>query len=708
MSELMYKSTTTILNLIERLVEINITTDGMENIGDHTPYLFCANHFTRMETFILPYAIHKLTKMQVRSLADHSVFVGLLGDYMKELGTVSTQDDNRDNIILSDLILNRSSWIIYPEGIMLKNKKVSKDKDGFVLDLGDKTKRVHNGSSVYALKSEIEKQNYIEYKNEDNKEKLKEFREKYMFKEDDEISYKNTLVVPLTITYSPIRSEENSIKSLLDNLMDHNSAKLDEEMLIEGYLLLNSHIHISFGTPIDIHEYIFPNHNELSFDNDIINNYKHELTNRIMANIYQDTLINFDHIFAITLEYYPQDKINIDEFKIAMYLICREILSTDTFNLHPFLHDGLYKLLNHENFEPFEDIMSLALKDGVLKKVNNTTYKIDRDVLNDSHTFDTIRIKNILRVLINELSILENLIYCVKEQMSKSAKQRAQDSFYTFYRRDMNKYKELYNKFYSVMDSKPIDIGEPFVRYNKKFTKGVVLSHGYLSSPKEVEYLAEFFFKNGFNVYALRLAGHGTHCDDLKNKSHEEWYESFDKAYSAISIISKEIYLCGFSTGGLLSLLLASKKDYKIKAQICINSAISLQDIRVKYLVPTLNAFSNLLSVFDLGYDYVESESENPHINYSKHYLTSINELGKLIAETNEKLPLVKIPTLIIHSSNDPVVDPESADIIYNKISSKVKEIQIIDSDKHVIVTTDKRELVFEKISNFLSSLKRK
>lgn len=702
MSELMYKSTTTILNLIERLVEVNITTDGMDVIEDSTPYLFCANHFTRMETFILPYAIHKLTKMQIRSLADHSVFVGLLGDYMKELGTISTKDENRDNIILSDLITNKNSWIIYPEGIMLKNKKVTKDKDGFLLHLEGKTKRVHNGASVYALKSEIEKQNYIKYKNENKQKKLAKFRETYMLKDDEDVSYKSTQVVPLTITYSPIRSEENSIKSLLNNLIDHNIEKLNEEMLIEGYLLLNSHIHISFGKPIDIHEYIFPSHTELSFDQDIINHSKDVLTNRIMSNIYQDILINFDHIFAITLEYYPQDKINIHEFKITMYLICRNILADGFFKLHPFLHDGLYRLLNHEPFEPFEDIMSLALKDGVLKKVNSTTYHINRKVFNDSHTFDTIRIKNLLRVLINELSILDNLINCVKTQLSKSIKQRQHDSFYTFYRRDMNRYKEIYNRFYSVMDSKPIELGKPFIRYDESFTKGVVLSHGYISSPKEVEPLADFFFKNGFNVYAIRLAGHGTHCDDLKDRTYDEWYDSFDKAYSAISIISKEVYLCGFSTGGLLSLLLASKKDYKIKAQICINSAISLQDIRVKYLVPTLSAFSNLLSIFDMGYDFVESESENPDINYSKHYLTSVNELGKLIEETNKHLALVKVPTLIIHSSNDPVVDPESAEIIYNSISSKVKEIQIIDSDKHVIVTNKSKELVFEKISKFL------
>lgn len=699
----MYKGTTTILNLIERLVELNITSDGLDNIQDDTPYIFCANHFTRMETFVLPYALYKLKKLQLRSLADHTIFVGLLGNYMNEIGTISTTNENRDNIILSDLILNKSSWIIYPEGVMLKNKKVTKDKHGFLLHLENKTSRIHTGASVYALKSEIEKQNYLGFVNDKNKQKIKEFKKKYMFKSDDEVSYKNTQVIPVTISYNPIRSEKNSIKTMLDNLMDHQHPTLDEEMLIEGNLLLNSDMHISFAKPIDIHEYIFPNCSELICESDIINQSKDALTNRIMANIYQNILINFDHVFAITLEHYPQDKINIYEFKTAMYLVARELLATQTFNLHPILKETLYKLINHGPYKAFEEIMDLAIKDGVIIDVKSSTCRVNRDVFKNEHSFDTIRTKNILRVLVNELSILDNLIDTVKKQLAKSVKKRAKDSFYTFYRREMNNYKEIYNQFYSVMDSKPIETGEPFVRYSSKFTKGVVLCHGYLSSPKEVEYLGDFFYENGFNVYAPRLSGHGTHFDDLKDRTFEEWYESFDKAYSAISLVSKEIYLCGFSTGGLLSLLHSSQRTHKIKAQICINSAISLKDIRVKYLIPTLSAFSNFLSLFDMGYDFVESESENPHINYSKHYMSSINELGKLIELTNEKLPLVKIPTLIIHSSDDPVVEPNSANIIYNAISSKVKKIVMIQSDKHVIVTNDKKDLVFEEISNFLS-----
>ena len=705
MSELMYKSSSIIFKLIENMVELNITTDGLDKIKKNTPYLFSVNHFTRMETFVLPFDIYKLTGLRVRSLADHSVFVGLLGSYMSEIGTVSTKDKNRDNIILSDLILNKSPWIIYPEGSMLKNKKITKDENGFLLHDKDKVKRIHSGASIYALKSELEKQNYLQFVKNDDKEKIDEFKNKYLFEENDEISYKNTQVIPVNISYTPIRGGQNSIKTLLDSVIDSKIESLDEEMEIEGSLLLNSQINISFGDSIDISEYIYTHNTSSVGTDEIIEHSKLDLTNKIMDKVYQGLLISFDHIFAITLECYPKDEIDLDEFRCSMYLISRSLLACDSFKLHPFLHERMFKLLNHEKLEQFDDIMNVAVDSKILEKVTTNTYKINRKNFENEYTFDSIRLKNILRVLVNELSILDYLIATVTNELNKPIKLQAEDSFYIIFRRDLTRYKTLYNKFYSVMESKSIDVGKPFIFYDEKFTKGIVISHGFMSTPKEVQDLANFFYKNEFNVYAVRLPGHGTHSDDLRDRTKEDWYDSVDKAYSAISLVSKEVYLCGFSTGGLLSLLLSTKKDYKIKALICINSAVSLHDIRIKYLVPTLSAFSSFISLFDMGYEYVESEPENPEINYKKSYMTSIHELGKLIEETHSILHKVRTPTLIIQSSNDPIVEPRSAEIIYHTISSDIKEKQLIESNKHVIITNNDKELVFEKISTFLKNL---
>ncbi len=702
MSNVLFGSSSVILNLVEKMIELNITTDGMEKLDKDTPYLYCINHFTRMETFIMPYIFYKLRGFKVRSLADHSVFVGSLGRYMSSLGAVSTKDKNRDEIIIKNLMLNESSWIIYPEGQMVKNKKILKTQDGFEFDVDGERGHVFTGSAVYALKSELEKGRYLKLRSDGLVSELREFEKHYNFEPDKEMSYLNTKIIPVNISYSPIRSGNNSIKDVLDSMINYSSSSLDEELDIESNLLLNSHMHISFADEIDINEYIYSYKKPSMSDQDIIDYGKSKLTTIVMDKVYQNVLISFDHIFALCLQYYKSDSFELSEFKVSMYLVSREILALDIYKLNPSLHEKMFKLINYEKYIAFDDIFSVALKNKVIQKIDKNRYSIDRDELENEYTFHTIRVKNILKVLLNEVFILENLTDIVKSTLNKSIKDIKIDSFFAIYNRDLKRFKNNYHKYYSVLDSKSIEVGKPRVWFNDRYTKGIVVSHGFKSSPLEVKYLCEFFHQNGFNVYAVRLEGHGTLCEDLKDRTYNEWIDSFDRGFSAISAFHSEVYLCGFSTGGLLALLSSTKKDYDFKAIISINTAIALQDIRIKYMVPTVSAISSFLALFDTGLDYVISEPENPHINYKKSYITSVNELGKLIELCNDNLEKVKTPTLIIQGDEDSVVNPQSAKIIYDKISSEIKEISMIKAKNHVILTTDQRFEVFDAIKKFL------
>ena len=194
--------------------------------------------------------------------------------------------------------------------------------------------------------------------------------------------------------------------------------------------------------------------------------------------------------------------------------------------------------------------------------------------------------------------------------------------------------------------------------------------------------------------------------EDLRGTKYKEWYDSFDIGYAALSCVSQKIFVCGFSTGGLISLLKASNTKKKIDGVICINSAVSLEDIRLKYIVPTLNVINNFLALFNADYDTYESEPEHPEINYKKHYITSIGEWKKLVDLINERLQYVSVSTLIIQSDNDPIVDPKSAEIIYDTISSHKKEKYLAHSDKHVVTLDENvNQDIFEKITKFINSI---
>lgn len=709
MQDRLYDASHFVFSLIEKLMANSITFSGEESLDNNFPNLFVANHFTRIETFLIPYVLYKKLGFKARSLADHSIFQGVLGEYMSAVGTISTKDPQRNEKILGDLLTGRIDWIIYPEGSMIKGKKVLLSEETFLVEDSTGIHDIFTGSAVLALKSEIEKTKFIESQNNCDIETIRELKEKYLFKEDDEISYHNTHIIPVNISYSPIRRGESTLADLAHKYIDIEADFLNEEIEIESNLLLNSQLHIHFSAPIDVKNFLLKTKRELQqqniyFDNStVIEKARVPLTNLMMNEVYKNTFISFDHVFALCLEYLDDKIFTLDELKTRLYLVSRELHTLDTYHLDTLLDANLYKLLNDEDHPIFNDIFTLSIEQNILEFVKDSSYKVNVENFKNEHTFHTIRLKNTLRVLINETAILHELHSTVKYNVQKDTKTVNREVFYIIFNRDTKNFKDDYNKFYSVFDSKPKEIGKPFVLYDEANTTGCIISHGYRSAPREIEPLAKYLFENGINVYAPRLKGHGTMPEDLRDTKYEDWYDSFDVAYAALSGVSKKLYLCGFSTGGLLALLKASNTKNKVDGVICINSAISLQDIRVKYLVPTMNMLNNFLSIFNADMDAYESEPEHPEINYKMDYISSIGELKDLIDLTNERLEYITEPTLIIQADEDPVVNPEGVDIIYDNIASGKKEKYIVHSDKHVITLQDSvNKEMFKKITKFI------
>lgn len=711
MGDKMYKASQFIMSIVEKMMANSITFSGEENLDKTSPVLFVANHFTRVETFLIPYVLYTKFGVKVRSLADHSIFTKITDDYLNAVGTVSTRDEYRDEKIIGDLLTDRDDWLIYPEGSMIKSKKVLLSEDTFMVENSKRLQSMFTGAAVLALQSELEKSKYFEALNRCDVEAIKEFKEKYFIEDDEELSYSNTHVIPINISYTPIRTGENRISDFAHKYVNRDSKSSNEEIDIESNLLLNSQLHVHFSKPIDIKAFLFNTKRSLKQENSelddstVIKKARVPLTNMMMNEVYKNILITFDHVFALCLEYLTEDEFKLQDLKARIYLVSRELKTLDIYHLDKVLDANLYKLLNGESNPLFDDVFLLAVNQGIIKKSKNKTYIIDRKNFKDEHTFHTIRVKNTLRVLLNETIILHELHDSVKRQVQKDIKKVYREVFYVIHNRDTKQYKYDYNKFYSVFDSKPKEIGKPFILYDENNTVGCVLSHGFKSAPREIELLAKHLFDNGINVYAIRLKGHGTMPEDLRDVTYEDWYDSFDIGYSALSCVSEKIFVCGFSTGGLIALLKASNTTYKIDGIITMNSAVSFESISTDYVASTLDFINDLLSQSKNDNDTYECEPEHPEISYKMHYTVSVLEWKKLFDIVEERLKYISAPTLIIQGDKDPVVDPQSADVIYDTIKSNNKEKYMVSSCHHVILLDPSvNQGIFKKITKFIKS----
>lgn len=709
-TNLLIDSSGYVLKLLQKILDTNIEIQGLENIPKDNPRIFVANHFTRMEALVVPYWLYHNTNKKVGVIADDSIFVNFFGDFLKNLGALSVSHPNRDNIIMSDILQGKKDWLIFPEGIMVKGKRIIKEDDKhYSVKIDNVPKRVYTGAAYFGLDSQLLREDYLSGRIHNEKR----FMKKYLLDDINDINDNETMIVPINISYSPIRTGNNFLVDIAKKLLDNLNDRLLEELEIEGNIILNSKIIIQILKPISLKNITHNVHIQedcqecedgLHHHNhkDFINLYRRDLTNEFMKKIYENLTIRFDHIFVLILYSSTTDIINKEHLKRLIYLIAKEIKEGNLFYDSDIDHN-IINLISYESFEPFEDALKVAIKDGILIVADNN-YIINKANLLEGYTHHTIRLKNILKVVLNEVLIIEDIVKLVH---SYSLLSNNNINFILMNRlidEEMLEFKTDRKKYIEDKDLKEEYIGKPYFLNNVDSKVGVITLHGFSSAPLEVKEMATYLNEHNLNVYAPRIKGHGTTPFDLQETSWEEWYKSLSRAITIASIKYDKFYIAGFSAGGLLALLSSQKKCPQLKGIICINAALFLKDMRVKAFIPMVNLWNEIVSTVheDLQKEYVDNLAEYPEINYNKHYIKSIWQLNSLMNSTNKILQNIDTPLLIIQGKNDPVVNPESAKEIYLAIKSKCKAIVTLDFDNHVIIKGDKKELVFKEIVDFI------
>ena len=717
--------TSLVMNILEKILGTKFSVSGIENLTNQ-PTMFVANHFTRSETFFVPYIIYKATKKQSRTLADHRLYTGILGKFLTSVGTISTKNENRDNIIIGDLIKGESNWIIYPEGSMVKNKHIIR-KNLFISNTPTRTGPVRTGSAVLALKSQLIRHDIIDAYKKNDLALLKELSDNFDVQYHQNLNHLQTQIVPLNITYYPIRPGKNKIQSIANRLIKRIPPQIAEELEIEGNILMGSEINIHFSKPIDLAKYVknkrlvinqIPIIKKETKNNFILRYYRSKLTSDFMERIYNDCEINFDHIFISSLTHFSDDKISVNHLKKIIYYSSILINKSKNYRCNQSIAiDHIYKIFADEKFHEFDDVFELAINQKIITICENNIIEIDKNSFEKNLDFHEIRLENTLHVIANEFSLLDYANAIVKRVARFEEVELTNKVFNEICQIDKNNFLLDYKKNFDQNFSKDQNIGKPFFLDNHQISQesnikkiGIVLCHGYKSAPKEVESLANFLNELGFKVYAVRLKGHGTTPLDHSKCKSQDWYDSLQTGYCALSIICEKIIMIGFSMGGLLTLLSASKKnnDSKLLAIISINSALKLNNFASKF-AKGFKMYNDILENFNIHkaqLEYIDDQPENPDINYSRNYISAIVQLEMVMEECQKNLSLITSPTLVIQADNDPVVNPISGQNIYNKINSRHKILSMLEFKNHVIIHGLGNQKVFNEIKNFLFDLK--
>ena len=267
----------------------------------------------------------------------------------------------------------------------------------------------------------------------------------------------------------------------------------------------------------------------------------------------------------------------------------------------------------------------------------------------------------------------------------------------------------------NILDEHPRP-STPFLRTGS--ATGVLLVHGFLGSPQELQPLSERLARDGYTVRAILLPGHGENPERLKGIPWQRWAEHVQAELDILKQTTRRVVVVGFSMGGLLALLMAAQG--RCDAIVAMAPALQLRMQKqmivagiIKYIMPWMYPFKKA--------DFNSSETQAnirqyiPDADFSDAHLIArlraevripLSAIGQLIAVQRAVKPILKdirVPLLIVQGQQDQTVNPASGSAVFDGATSKLKQIAWFAHSGHMLMQESERDEICQTVSVWIA-----
>jgi len=249
-----------------------------------------------------------------------------------------------------------------------------------------------------------------------------------------------------------------------------------------------------------------------------------------------------------------------------------------------------------------------------------------------------------------------------------------------------------------------IATAEPFLFPGSK--TGVLLVHGFTSTPKEMRWMGEFLNREkNFSTLGIRLSGHASQPEDMIRSLYTDWLASVEDGFELLSGVADSIVIMGVSMGGVLSLTVSTYLP--VKGVVAMSTPYKLPDDPRLRHIEWLSKIAPFIpkSTNEPGAGWFDKQAYADHVSYPQNPLHAIGELNKLLGLMQKSLPQIKVPVQLIHSKNDDYVAEDSMPRIFQKLTCQDKQMLWIEGSGHVITRDAQRQLVFKTAADFVDRI---
>lgn len=728
-----YDWTVRLFSRLRKVLGINIKLHGDPALLAQGE-IFLFNHFAHIETFLPHYLIYRETGAFCRCIAKKALFEGneSFSKYLSRVGVIPNDHEELLPMLVAEIIRGRKV-VIFPEGGMIKDRRVMNDKGKFrVYSRKTEAYRKHHvGAAVLATAVDTFKLAVNTAEKAKDWDRIDTWVDMLGLKNREHLLFsarRPTRIIPGNITFYPINTSDNFLNKGAGFLNAELSPKVNEELIIEANLLLkDTDMDMRLGRPVDLADgrHWWERHLQKYLARNLITvedfftlkglnrpwiekiirrtiRYSSEKTrDKYMEGIYKEVTVNLGHLASsIVLDLVDKNVTEIEakKFYLIVYLAIKYVQQQPSVHLHRSLKNPeVYADLIVGRKKSLKQFLEVATENGLIELKHGRLKFLQK--LNDDFESDSVRIENTIQVYANEMAPVDGAIAAVNRAIIEyelisevvladfhfDDELRCYDWNHHYYSKP--RFDEI-NKHESATES-----GRPFyiIPEEGRDDIGVVLVHGFLAAPAEMKPLSDKLVEAGYPVYGVRLPGHGTSPVDLRERSWEEWLRIVQRGYETLGTHVDRVCVVGFSTGGALSLIFASEHPPSLAGVVAINAPVKFQNKTMKF-VPFLHGVSRLMrwtSSFEGVVHYRSNNPEHVRVNYRNIPVRGLYELVRMNHVLNHQLDSVHCSCLLMQSTNDPVVVSDSSQILKDGLVNADVTYVEIESDRHGIVYED-------------------
>jgi alpha-beta hydrolase superfamily lysophospholipase len=229
--------------------------------------------------------------------------------------------------------------------------------------------------------------------------------------------------------------------------------------------------------------------------------------------------------------------------------------------------------------------------------------------------------------------------------------------------------------------------------------------------------VVDYFVPLGYAIYGLDHIGHG------KSGGEREMVQRFDDYTDTLTIfynmvtewqVGNPIFILGHSMGGLIAPYYLLDHQDKFAGAIIsapvvkIGDSVSQATITMAKILSKIAPKMGLLALDVNGIsrdpDVVEAYVNDPLVFHDKTPARLGAELLSAMLRVTEEVGKITLPFIVLQGSEDSLVEPSGAQMLYDKASSNDKTLKIYEGLYHEVFNEPERDQVLKDVEDWLKA----